>query len=252
MVAGLPVYDFDACSPGKTMSKEKLLKARNLIDEGKYSQARRILKNIDDPKADRLMAEINNLAPLAPSGTGARDIIQVILLGLVFTALFTGIGYVIASGIGIPKSAANPVVVNTPSVNPIGATRVAVQPTVPPTATEVPCEAQAWWDANRAPFESAVNIVLTANIQTPGSTINNAKNAFTAWRTTFEGEETAPCVAAAKQAILNAAPQIQAVFELVSEPDHRATTGTGVCGGDGYSVEQRQSNQHSQPGYLAG
>ena len=81
------------------MANDKINKARDLIDEGKYAQARRLLKGSKDPKAKRLMDEIDDLAP-AQSNSVAKDAFQVILMGLLFTALFGGIGYVIGTLFG--------------------------------------------------------------------------------------------------------------------------------------------------------
>src|SRR5688500_4156181 len=136
------------------MAGDKIKKARDLVDEGKYAQARRLLKGNNDPRAKRLMEEINDLAPASSGGTGFRDALQVILLGLIFTALFGGIGYVIASGMGISLA-----VTTTPTresqsvssnVTPDGTQSVAIEPSATPPPTEIPCEAQAWWDANNA------------------------------------------------------------------------------------------------------
>jgi hypothetical protein len=198
------------------MSSEKMLKARQLMDAGKYSQARAALRGVKDPKAERMLAEIDDLAPeVGGGGGGARDVLHVILMALVFTALFAGVGYVIAEGQGIPRSAVTPVV-NVPQATQVPGTNgenVAVEPTAIPTATEIPCEAAAWWEQNRAALNNAITTVLTATVQTPGGQINDAKNAFTAWKAAFESDPGAPCVARARQSILNAAPRVEAVFD---------------------------------------
>lgn len=199
------------------MANDKIKRAGELIDEGKYAQARKLLKGVNDPRAKRLLEEIDDLQPPKSGGGGLRDFLQVLLMGMLFTALFGGAGFVIANSIGIPKAAVveddRPLAAVTP-----GAQDVAVQPTVEPTPTEIPCEAQAWWDTNRVALGEAVNTILNANIQTPPSQINSAKNAFAGWRTTFEGETAAPCVQAARSAISNAIPQVEAVFDSYLTP----------------------------------
>src|SRR5690554_6435344 len=92
---------------------DKVNKARDLVDEGKYAQARKLLRGIKDPRAQRLMEEIDELAPVKTSSAG-RDALHVILLGLVFTVLFGGIGYVIASSMGIPTAAVTPASTTAP------------------------------------------------------------------------------------------------------------------------------------------
>jgi len=200
------------------MATDKINKARDLVDEGKYAQARRLLKGINDPRAKRLLDEIDDLAP-ASSGSGARDVLHVILLGVIFTALFGGIGYVIASSMGIPAAVSvTPIATSAPqSGNETpGTQNVAVEPTNTPPPTEIPCEAQTWWDANRAVLGQAVDTVFNAGGRS-GADVNSARTAFASWRTTFESEAVAPCLSAVKQAIVNAAPPIDDYFKLFTE-----------------------------------
>jgi hypothetical protein len=198
------------------MAGDKIKKARDLVDEGKYAQARRLLKGNDDPRAKRLMEEINDLAPASSGGTGFRDALQVILLGLIFTALFGGIGYVIASGMGISQT-----VTTTPTresqsvsgnVTPDGTQSVAIEPSATPAPTEIPCEAQAWWDTNRTVLAEAVNNALTLSIATPGQQINANKTAFQTWRGAMEAETVAPCLQAVQGALSAAAPSLEALY----------------------------------------
>jgi len=196
------------------MANDKINKARDLVDEGKYAQARRLLKGINDPRAKRLLDEIDDLAP-ANSGSGARDVLHVLLLGLIFTALFGGIGYVVASSMGIPV-AVSPTPASVSQSQTAGETpgsqSVAIQPTDTPPPTEILCEAQAWWDANSAATAEVVNNVLNLSIQMPGQQIQANKQAFETWRGGLEGETVAPCLSAVKQAIVSAAPQVEALY----------------------------------------
>lgn len=164
------------------------------------------------------MEEINDLAPAGSGGTGFRDFLHVILLGLIFTALFGGIGYVIASSMGIPQSAAT-----TPTresqaqpsngdVTPDGSQSVAVEPSAIPPPTEIPCEAQAWWDANNATTAQVVTGAIDLKIETSGQQIQSAKQAFDSWRSAIEGETVAPCLQPVQQAVVNAAPGVEALY----------------------------------------
>jgi hypothetical protein len=200
------------------MADDKIKKARDLVDEGKYAQARRLLKGNTDPRARRLMEEIDDLAPANSGGTGFRDFLHVILLGLVFTALFGGIGYAIASGMGIPQTVATTPTresqVQSPSGDetPDGQQNVAIEPSATPPPTEIPCEAQAWWDANNATTAQVVTGAIDLKIETSGQQIQSAKQAFDNWRSTIESETVAPCLSAVKQAIVSAAPGVEALY----------------------------------------
>ena len=200
------------------MANDKIDKARDLIDEGKYAQARKLLKGQKDPKAKRLLDEIDDLAP-ARSGGGAKDALQVILMGLIFTALFGGIGYVVASSMGIPKSAAS--VDLTPSnATPIQngdvtqtPQSVAIEPTVPPPPTDIACAAQAWWDANNATAAKLIGGALDLTIQTSGQQIQANKQAFATWVSGVQSEAVAACLSAVQQAIVTAGPQVTALYD---------------------------------------
>jgi hypothetical protein len=200
------------------MANDKINKARDLIDEGKYAQARKLLRGQKDPKAKRLLDEIDDLAP-ARSGSGAKDALQVILMGLIFTALFGGIGYVVASSMGIPKSAA--VVDSTPgSATPIQSggdvtqspQSVAVEPSATPAPTDIACEAQAWWDANNATAAKLIGGALDLTIQTSGQQIQANKQAFDNWLSSVQSEAVAACLSAVQQAIVSAGPQVSALY----------------------------------------
>jgi hypothetical protein len=202
------------------MANDKINKARDLIDEGKYAQARKLLKGLKDPKAKRLMDEIDDLAPVQ-SGSGAKDALHVILMGLIFTALFGGIGYVVASSMGIPKSGAATVGDSTPTAAPIQSggdvtqapQSVVIEPTLPPPPTDIPCEAQAWWDANNVTAAKLIGGALDLTIQTSGQQIQANKQAFDAWLSSVQSEPVAACLAAVQQAIVTAGPQVSALYD---------------------------------------
>jgi hypothetical protein len=203
------------------MANDKINKARDLIDEGKYAQARKLLKGLKDPKAKRLLDEIDDLAPVQ-SGSGAKDALHVILMGLIFTALFGGIGYVVASSMGIPNSgSASGVDVTPVSTTPIQTTgdatqapqNVVIEPTQPPAPTDIPCEAQAWWDANNATAAKLIGGALEMTIQTSGQQVKANKDAFDAWISSLQSQPVSACVSAAQQALVTAAPQVSALYD---------------------------------------
>jgi hypothetical protein len=196
------------------MANDKIDKARDLIDEGKYAQARKLLKGLKDPKAKRLMDEIDDLAPARSEG-GAKDALQVILMGLIFTALFGGIGYVVASSMGIPKSAA--IVDSTPSnATPIqngdvtqAPQSVAIEPTAPPPPTDIACEAQAWWDANGSELQTVLKGVTSLAIDQPPAQIQAVKASFDTWKEKLQGQQVAECMQPIYQSIVNVLSAIE-------------------------------------------
>lgn len=200
------------------MANDKIKKARDLVDEGKYAQARRLLKGNDDPRAKRLMEEINDLAPVSSGGSGLRDALHVILMGVIFTALFGGIGYVIASGMGIPQSATTTPTAESQSQLPSGDVTpgaeqvVVIEPSATPPPTEIPCEAQAWWDANNATTAQVITSAIDLKIETSGQQIQSAKQAFDGWRSAIASETVAPCLQPVQAAIATAAPGVEALF----------------------------------------
>jgi hypothetical protein len=98
------------------------------------------------------------------------------------------------------------------NVTPGTGQSVAVEPSATPQPTEIPCEAQAWWDANNAATAQAINGAIDLKIETSGQQIQSAKQAFDSWRTAVESETVAPCLQGVKQAFTNAAPQVEALY----------------------------------------
>lgn len=200
------------------MANDKINKARDLIDEGKYAQARRLLKGQKDPKAKRLLEEIDDLAPAGSGGSGVKDFLQVIVMGLIFTALFGGIGYVVASSMGIPSAPAadvtpgSSVPIQTSGDATQSPESVVIEPTATATPTEIPCEAQAWWDTHNPTAAQVIGGALNLTIETSGQQIQANKQAFDTWLTGVQGETVAPCLSSVQGAIVTAAPAVSALY----------------------------------------
>jgi hypothetical protein len=143
----------------------------------------------------------------------------VIVMGLIFTAIFGGIGYVVASSMGIPSA---PAADATPGgVSPIqtssDATQapesVVIEPTATSTPTEIPCEAQAWWDANNATAAQTIGSAINMTIETSGQQIQTNKKALDTWLGSVQSEAVAPCLSSVQQSIVTAGPQVSALYD---------------------------------------
>lgn len=191
------------------MSKEKITKARDLIDAGSYREARKTLKGVKDPAASRLLSELDELdeRPVRSGGGLVRDILHVLLIGLIGALLFGGIGFAIAMSQGLKIGTA--VALNTsPSDN--GTPRP--QPTVAPTATDIPCEAQAWWDTNGAAINKALLDAINLDIELRPADIQAAQANFQTWQAAFAAEPVAPCLAPVQSAVASATASVEAFY----------------------------------------
>ncbi len=190
------------------MSKEKLTKARDLMDAGNFREARRTLKGVKDPAAAKLLARIDELdeQPVRASSSVGRDILHVLLIGIIGAALFGGIGYAIALSQGVKLGTA--VALNNP---PPGSTP-RPQPTAAPTATDIPCEAQAWWDASGAAMNQAILDAVNLTIEQRPAAIQAAQANFQTWQAAIAGEQFAPCLAPVQTAVTSAAPSVEAFY----------------------------------------
>lgn len=190
------------------MSKEQLLQARELIEAGDYRAARALLKKVDHPTARKLLARINKLEGRQRRATGGgvtwRDVLHVLLAGIVLAALFTAVGVGIAyvmnpEALQLPAA---PLVAANPTVESIAATPI-------PTPTDIPCEAQAWWDAERAGYAQMATDALDLSITQRPPNIQAARDRFQAWRAAVEGAALAGCLAPVQAAVAAAAPRIE-------------------------------------------
>lgn len=139
--------------------------------------------------------------PAASSGPSrGRDILHVILIGVVAAALFTAIAIGGSYAIGV-KPAATPIGGQSNS----GGTQAAVvptnAPTAIPTATEIPCEAPAWWGTHREAIAEVVDNITSIAVNTPPGNINAMSEGLKTWSDAFAAEQHPPCVAAATQAL---------------------------------------------------
>ncbi len=162
--------------------------------------------------------------PAASSGPSrGRDILHVILIGLVSTALFTAIA------IGASYAINPDLAANVPSQTNPNSTRIAViatdVPTAIPTATEIPCEAPAWWSENRAAIAQVVNNITSIAVNTPPGNINTAAEQLKSWNESFAAAVHPPCVDPARQALSAVVPSaeayVNAYLTSVTTPQQR-------------------------------
>lgn len=150
-------------------------------------------------------------APKARSSGGiGQDLVHVILIALVSTALFTAAALAASLAIGVPGG----IQLNSIAAAPTANVTAAPTPTPLPTATPIPCEAQAWWDANRDAAARTINDMIALSVSQPPGELRAKADAFTAWRA---GLESAPvpdgaCNAATYRALLDFSSSAQAVF----------------------------------------
>jgi hypothetical protein len=221
------------------MSKDKsaLKQARKLIDKKNYAEARKLLKNLDDPEADKLLDRIDDLEAegedeaAAPHRGGLPEPLQVVLLGLFFTLVFGGVGFLIALAIGIPTQPASTAsIAALPTADSAAPTSDANAPTpIPPTEppTIIPCDAQAWWANNGVPFSKSVTTALAITVNTRPADVQKAKADAAALKAILEKAAVPDCVAAAHQTLLAAMPQLDTAFGAyvnVTTPAERAQT----------------------------
>ncbi|NWG17704.1 MAG: hypothetical protein HXY41_13845 [Chloroflexi bacterium] len=190
------------------MSKEKLTQARDLMQAGKYRQARAALKGIKGTTAEKMLARLDQLEASQPRRTRAsspvRDLLHILLMAVIFTALFGGGAFFIANQLGIKAATGASALLVADGGTPIPTA------TPRPTETPVPCDAQLWWDEHRAGFRSAIGDSVDLSIELPPTNIQSTAENFKLWRQTFEAETVAPCLEPLKQATVAALPQVEA------------------------------------------
>jgi hypothetical protein len=209
------------------MSKNQLTDAQDLIEEGQYEEARKILKKLkNNATARTMLKELDELSPPTTGASLGRDILHVIAIGLIGTLLFSGVGFGIASALGIRGTGqAAPGPGQTVALNATAAPGAAesATPLPSPTPTEVPCEGQRWWADNGAPLQQTVDALLSTSVQTPPAEVQAAQSRFQAWGNIVNvATYGSPCVAAADSALRAALPEIEAAFSRF------LTTSTGA------------------------
>ncbi len=203
-------------------AKETLAQARKLMSQKKYAQARKLLKGVDDPAADKLLEKIDDLETQGETGAGGGrglpEPVQIILMALVFTLIFGGIGFVIASAIGIPTGASSEATIEvadapTPaSDSAVPASNNAAAATPQPAGTAVPCDAAAWWKTNGIPLGKFADFLTKMTQDTKPAEVKANKDALAVWKQGLDSTPPADCVGAAQQAMSNVAPLLDAVF----------------------------------------
>lgn len=154
--------------------------------------------------------------PRAGGPSRGKDIVQVLLIGVVCAVIFTGIGIVLAMsqgfslGQGSQNQAATEIALNGTPV-----------PTIAPTATptEIPCEAQVWWDGISTATATVVDGVQALSVELPPQQITGGRDGLNAWKTSLEAQTAlSPCVQNAHQALLTAATESQTLYGLYLSP----------------------------------
>ena len=149
----------------------------------------------------------------ASSGKGVRpaDILHVLLTGIVLAAVIIGIVVGVVIGTGKLALAAPGPVDNSQTV--------ALEPsfTPPPTATDIPCEAQAWWDANGVPFNAAMDTLLAVTLDTPPQQIVDQSGQIAPLRAPLTAP-AAPCLAALQSAMSAALDKADALYQTYLTP----------------------------------
>jgi hypothetical protein len=132
------------------MSKQRLQAARELIQQKKYAEARRILKGMDDPTAQKWLAKLDEIAPEHTRSKQNRVLVGVIALMLVVILILVVLLFIRGNAntdttniviVTPTQDEASivqlPTVMDLPSATP---TNTMPPPTVTPTDTPFPTE----------------------------------------------------------------------------------------------------------------
>src|SRR5690606_37750925 len=133
------------------MSKQKMLAARELINEKRYAEARTLLKTIDDRKAKEWLKKLDQIAPEKKKSGGKLVLVAVALIVLVV------IGIVVV--IIVQKNNAKPTNQGAVVVIPTQAELPSEMPTLTPSPTFTPTDTPA-----------PTNTALPTVTNTPSST----------------------------------------------------------------------------------
>jgi hypothetical protein len=154
--------------------------------------------------------------PRTGGSSRGKDIVQIVLIGVVCAAIFTGIGIALAMSRGLSFGQGGAIQ---------AATEIALNgtpiPTIAPTATptEIPCEAQVWWDGISAATAAVVDNILALSVELPPQQVTSGRDALNAWKTSLESQTAlSPCVQEAHQALLVAAAEAQTLYGLYLSP----------------------------------
>lgn len=140
--------------------KEQLQQARDLIQQERYNEARRILRKVDHPTAQKWLDQLDTLegkrAPASRSRSGrggARRVLVRLLMVVVVFGLIAGI-YVLYENGTLSQFLATPEPTQV-ALGPDG--RPLPTPTPEPSSTPIPCEPQLWWDEQEATAAAFLN-----------------------------------------------------------------------------------------------
>jgi hypothetical protein len=144
--------------------KEQLQQARDLIQEERYNEARKILRKIDHPTAQKWLDQLDTLEgkrsssprperSRSSSGSGVRRVLFRLILLVIVLGLIGG-GYVLYQDGTLSGLFPTPEPTRV-ALGPDG--RPLPTPTPEPSATPVPCEPQVWWDEQEARVIGFIN-----------------------------------------------------------------------------------------------
>ena len=145
------------------------------------------------------------------SGSIGKDIMHVIVIGVLLTLLLTIVSVAVSLAIGVPNGNGSPGTVNI----------AAIIPTSPPptaTPTEIPCTAQEWWTTHGAAMGELFSNARNTTITTKVPDVQKAQLALKQWQITFEADAAPPCAKAAKDAAINAGKAAYDLYTVYSNP----------------------------------
>jgi hypothetical protein len=144
--------------------KEQLQEARDLIQDERYNEARRILRKIDHPTAQKWLDQLDTLEgkrgrassgsrSRSGGGGGVRRVIVRLLMVVIVLGLVAG-AYVLYENGTLNQLFPTPEPTRV-ALGPDG--RPLPTPTPEPSATPIPCEPQVWWDEQEDRVTAFVN-----------------------------------------------------------------------------------------------
>jgi hypothetical protein len=203
------VVQFTAGNNG-LMSKQKMLAARELIQEKRYAEARALLKTIDDPTAKAWLKKLDEIAPEKKSG-GKLVIVAAVVVVL---AIIVIVGVLVLRQNNttpanqnvvaeVPTQMELPSVTATITHTPTVTSTVTPSPTNTPTVTATPsCNAIAWWqDAEEylLDFLSYTDIAMETAMVSVGNVLVDMQHS----KRDFERLDISFCYADAENSITN-------------------------------------------------
>lgn len=148
------------------------------------------------------------------AGSIARDIRQILFIGLGLGLLLTIAGVAAALAIGIPGAGDRPI--NLAALIPTAAPPL-------PTNTPIPCTAPEWWAEAGPELATAMDSALRLAVADAVPEVQRLQAEFNVWQTRFEVQtDVAPCVEPVRAQFLGAAETAMRYFGLFTAPSTEA------------------------------